>query len=121
MEDERITYEIQTYERHLSSKLCVCSTTFGRATLGANGLPKLILAFLFSDHQRWRAVLEGSGANAIPPLSRAPHEHVTKHAVVSCTSSRMTLRRHSCCSARHPPLKFRTTVPPWEFLSSVWA
>jgi hypothetical protein len=30
--------------------------------------------------------------------------------VVSCTSPRMTWHSHSWCSARHAPLKFRTTV-----------
>ena len=50
MEEKRVISVIQTFERHLNSKPYVCSTTFGRATLGANGLPnKLILAFLFSD------------------------------------------------------------------------
>jgi len=50
MQDKRVTSVIQTYERHINYKPYVCSTTFGRATLGANGLPnKLIIAFLFSD------------------------------------------------------------------------
>jgi len=47
-----VTFLIQTYvyERCLSSKLYFSSTTFGRATIGANGVPnKLFLAFLFSD------------------------------------------------------------------------
>jgi len=41
---------IQTYEQHFNSKPYVCSTTFCRATLGANSISnKLLLAFLFSD------------------------------------------------------------------------
>jgi len=52
MADICVTSVIQTYvyERCLNSKLYVCSTTFGHATFGANGVPdKLFLAFLFSD------------------------------------------------------------------------
>jgi hypothetical protein len=45
----RVTSVIPKYEQRLSSKSYVCSTTFGRATLGANGVfNKLFLAFLFS-------------------------------------------------------------------------
>jgi hypothetical protein len=45
-----VTSVNQTYEQHLNSKPCVCSTTFGRATLGANSVSnKLFLAFLFSN------------------------------------------------------------------------
>ena len=50
MVDICVTSVIQTYERHLNYKPYVCSTTFGRATLGASVVPKkLFLAFLFSD------------------------------------------------------------------------
>jgi hypothetical protein len=50
MDDKRVTSVIQTYERHQNSKPYVCSTMFGRAKLGANGIPnKLIHAFLFRD------------------------------------------------------------------------
>jgi hypothetical protein len=45
-----ITSVIQIYERRLNYKPYACSTTFGRATLGASVVPnKLFLAFLFSD------------------------------------------------------------------------
>jgi hypothetical protein len=48
--DIRVTYVIRTYERRFRYKPYVCSTTFGRATLGASGvLSKLFLIFLFSD------------------------------------------------------------------------
>ena len=50
MADKRVTSVIQIYERCLNSKPYICSTTFGRATLGASDDPnKLFLAFLFSD------------------------------------------------------------------------
>ena len=50
MVDICVTSVIQTYERHLNYKPYVCSTTFGRAKLGATGVPnKLFLAFPFSD------------------------------------------------------------------------
>ena len=50
MADIRVTSIIQTYEQRLNSNSYVCSTTFGRATLGANSVSnKLFLAFLFSD------------------------------------------------------------------------
>jgi hypothetical protein len=49
MADIRVTSVIQTYERLLNSKPYVSSTTFRRATLGANGVPnKSFVAFLFS-------------------------------------------------------------------------
>ena len=35
----RVTSAIQTYEWRLNSKAYICSTTFGRATLEANGVP----------------------------------------------------------------------------------
>jgi len=45
-----VTSVIKIYERRLSCKPYVCSTTFGRATLGASVVPnKLFLAFLFSN------------------------------------------------------------------------
>jgi len=48
--DIRVTSVIRTYERRLFSEPYVCSTTFGRATPGANDVPnKLFLAFLFGD------------------------------------------------------------------------
>jgi hypothetical protein len=41
---------IQIYQQRLNSKTYVPSTTFGRATLGADGVAnKLFIAFLFSD------------------------------------------------------------------------
>ena len=50
MADIRVTSVIETYQRRLNSKPYVPSTTFGRATLGTNGVAnKLFLAFLFSD------------------------------------------------------------------------
>jgi len=50
MADIRVTSVIQTYEQRLNPKPYVCSTTFGRAKLGANNVSnKLFLAFLFSD------------------------------------------------------------------------
>ena len=50
MTDIRVTSVIETYQRRLNSKPCIPSTTFGLATLGANGVAnKLFLAFLFSD------------------------------------------------------------------------
>jgi hypothetical protein len=48
--DIRVTSVIQTYQRHLNSKPYVPSTTFGCATLAANGVAnKLFIAFLFSN------------------------------------------------------------------------
>ena len=45
-----VTSVIRTNERRLNSEPYVCSTAFGRATLGASDVPnKLFLAFLFSD------------------------------------------------------------------------
>ena len=50
MADIRVTSVIETYQRHLNSKLYVRSTTFGRATQGVNGVAnKLFVAFLFSN------------------------------------------------------------------------
>jgi hypothetical protein len=50
MADIHVPAVIQTYELRLYSKPYVCSTTFGRATLRAKGVPnKLFLAFIFSD------------------------------------------------------------------------
>ena len=50
MADISVTSVVETYERRQNSKPYVCSTTFGRATLRATGVPnKLFLAFLFSD------------------------------------------------------------------------
>ena len=50
MADISVTSAVQTNERRQNSKSYVCSTMFGRATLGATGVPKkLFLAFLFSD------------------------------------------------------------------------
>ena len=50
MADIRVTPVIETCQRRLNSKPYFPSTTFGRATLGANGVVnKLFLAFLFSD------------------------------------------------------------------------
>ena len=50
MTDIRFTSVIRTYQRRPNSKPYICSTTFGRATLGAIGVPnKLFFAFLFSD------------------------------------------------------------------------
>ena len=50
MADLHATSVIQTYGRRLNYMPYFCSTTFGCATLGANGIPnKLFLAFLFSD------------------------------------------------------------------------
>jgi hypothetical protein len=50
MADMPFTSVIRTYQRRLNSKPYVCSTTFGSATPGANGVPnKLFSAFLFSD------------------------------------------------------------------------
>jgi hypothetical protein len=50
MADIRVTSVMQTYEWRLNSKPYVCSMTFGRATLGDNGVSnKPFLAFLFSD------------------------------------------------------------------------
>jgi len=47
--DIRVTSVIETHQRLLNSRPCVPSTTFGRPTLGANGVAnKLFLAFLFS-------------------------------------------------------------------------
>jgi hypothetical protein len=41
--------DIRTYEKRLNSRPYVRSTTLGRGTLDANGVPnKLLLAFLFS-------------------------------------------------------------------------
>jgi hypothetical protein len=41
---------IQMYDLRLNSKPNVCSTTFGRATLGAKRVSnKFFIAFLFSD------------------------------------------------------------------------
>jgi hypothetical protein len=46
--DIRVTSAIQTYQRRLNAKPYVPSTTFGRATLGANGVAnKLFIASLF--------------------------------------------------------------------------
>ena len=40
MADIHVTSVIETYERRLNSKPYVCTTKFGRTTLGANGVPK---------------------------------------------------------------------------------
>ena len=40
MADICVTSVTETYERRLNSKPYVCTTKFGRATLGANGVPK---------------------------------------------------------------------------------
>ena len=46
----RVSSVIRRNERRLNSEPYVCSTTFGRATLGASDVPKkLFLAFLFRD------------------------------------------------------------------------
>jgi len=50
MEDKRVTSVIQTYEPHLNSKPYICSTTFGRATLGANGLPNKLIHSCSATH-----------------------------------------------------------------------
>ena len=51
MADISVTSVVETYERRQNSKPYVCSTTFGRVTLGAAGVfNKLFLAFLFRDH-----------------------------------------------------------------------
>jgi len=51
--DIRVTSVIQTNHRRLNSKPYVPSTTFGHATLGADGVAnKLFIASLFSDP--WR-------------------------------------------------------------------
>jgi len=43
---------ITTYQQRTSTKPHVPSTTYGLATLGANGAPNtLFIAFLFSDHE----------------------------------------------------------------------
>jgi hypothetical protein len=48
--DNRVISVIQTYQKRLNSKSYVTSTTFGRATLGTEGVAnKLLIAFLFSD------------------------------------------------------------------------
>ena len=49
--DNRVTSVIQTsYQQPLNSMPYVPSTTFGRVTLGAEGVAnKLFIAFLFSD------------------------------------------------------------------------
>jgi hypothetical protein len=50
MTDIRVTSVIQTYEKRLNSKPYVCSTTFGRATLGASSVSNMLfLSFPFSD------------------------------------------------------------------------
>jgi hypothetical protein len=50
MTDIRVTSLIESYQRCLHEKPYVPSTTFGHATLGANGFAtKLFIAFLFSD------------------------------------------------------------------------
>ena len=50
MADIRVTSVIPTYGRPLNSEPYVCSTAFGRTTLGTNDVSnKLFLAFLFSD------------------------------------------------------------------------
>ena len=62
MADIRVTSIIQIYERRINCKPYVCSTTFGRATLGANGVPnKLFLAFLFSNPDAGVQFLKGAG------------------------------------------------------------
>ena len=44
------TFVIETYQRRFNSRPYVLSTTFGLATLGANGVAKkLFLAFLLSN------------------------------------------------------------------------
>jgi hypothetical protein len=48
--DNRVTSVIQTYQQRLYSKPYVLSSTFGRATLDADGVAsKLFIVFLFSD------------------------------------------------------------------------
>jgi hypothetical protein len=41
MADISVTSVVDTYERRQNSKPNVCSTTFGRATLGATGVPRI--------------------------------------------------------------------------------
>ena len=54
--------QMYVYERCLDSKLYVCSTTFGRETIGANGVSdKLLLTFLFSDPNVDVQFLKGVG------------------------------------------------------------
>jgi len=48
--DNRVTSVIRLYQQSINSKPYIPSTTFGRATLGADGVAsKLFIAFLFSD------------------------------------------------------------------------
>jgi len=64
MADIRITSVIQTYEQRLNSKSYFCSTTFGRAKLGAKSVSnKLFLTFLFSDPDVGVHILQ-CGANS---------------------------------------------------------
>jgi len=50
MADIHVISVIETYQRRLNSKPYVPSTTFGRGTLGVNGIAnKLFLAFPFSN------------------------------------------------------------------------
>jgi hypothetical protein len=65
MADICVTSVIKIYERHLSCKPYVCSTTFGLAKLGANIVPnKLFLAFLFSNPDVVVQFLKDVGANS---------------------------------------------------------
>jgi len=51
MTDTRVTSVIATYQQHTTTKQSVPSTTYGRSTLGASGVPnKLFIVFLFSEH-----------------------------------------------------------------------
>ena len=62
MVDIRVTYVIGTYQQRLNSKQYVPFTTFGRATLGANGFAnKLFLAFLFSNPEVGIQLLKAVG------------------------------------------------------------
>jgi hypothetical protein len=51
MTDTSVTSIIATYQQRISAKPYVPATTYGRPTLGANGVPnKLFRVFLFSEN-----------------------------------------------------------------------
>jgi hypothetical protein len=65
MADIRVTSVIETYQRRLNSRPYFPSTTFGRATLGANDVAnKLFLVFLFGNPRGRRSVPARCGANS---------------------------------------------------------